>query len=103
MNNFLGLMYFLKHKNITTILIDNTFFEEFLQTNNLKHNFNFVNFNNMQMVNWFTTNNLTISNELGIKIDGHAGLNGNIQISQIVLKYLINNKFIEKSDYIKII
>lgn len=103
MNNFLGLMYFLKHKNITTILIDNTFFEEFLQINNLKHDFNFVNFNNMQMVNWFTTNNLTISNELGIKIDGHAGLNGNIQISQIVLKYLINNKFIEKSDYIKII
>lgn len=103
MNNFLGLMYFLKHKNINVILIDNTFFEEFLQTNNLKNDFNFVNFDNMQMCAWFAKNKLTINDELGIKIDGHAGINGNIQIANIVLRYLISNKFISKKSSIKII
>jgi hypothetical protein len=103
MNNFLGLMYFLKNKNVNVILIDNTFFKEFLQTNNLKHDFNFVNFDNMPMSSWFAKNNLTINDELGLKIDGHAGISGNIQIANIVLKYLISNKFISDKNLIKII
>ena len=69
----------------------------------MKHDFNFVNFDNVQMARWFTINNLTINDELKIKIDGHAGINGNIQIANIVLKYLISNKFISKNGSIKII
>jgi hypothetical protein len=96
MNNLLGLMYFLKHNNITTILIDNTFFENFLQNNNLKHDFNFISFGDVEMHRWFLINNLTINDELGITIDKHPGLSGNKKIADIVLNYLYNNKFISK-------
>jgi hypothetical protein len=103
MNNFLGLMYFLKYNNAKVILIDNTFFEEFLQTNNLKHDFNFVKFNNMQMQRWFVVNKLTINDELDTKLDGHAGIDGNEKIADIIINYLHKNKFISKNESIKII
>jgi hypothetical protein len=98
MNNLLGLMYFLKHNNIDVVMIDNTFFENFLHTNNLKNDFNFISFGNMEMQKWFSVNNLTINDELGIVVDGHAGLDGNEKIADVVLNYLYNNKFITKID-----
>lgn len=95
MNNMLGLMYFLKHKNINVILIDNSSFQNFLYRNGLEHDFNFVSFGNLQMSDWFMENKLRIDDELKIKIDGHAGLNGNKEIANIVLKYLNKNKLIK--------
>ena len=102
MNNVLGLLSFLKQNNIEFILIDNTFFEEFLQANNLKYNFHFVNFNNMQMQQWFSINKLTINDELNMKIDGHAGLHGNVKIANIVLDYLNKINFINTSENLPI-
>jgi hypothetical protein len=103
MNNLLGLISFLKVKTNNLILIDNTFFEEFLKTNNIKHDFNFVNFDNIQMQEWFIKNKLTINDELHVNIDGHAGIVGNELIANVVLKYLIKNNFISKIDSIKLI
>jgi len=103
MNNFLGLMYFLKHNNAKIALIDNTMFEEFLQSNNLKHDFNFIPFGGFQMQQWFIANKLTINDELNTKIDGHAGIEGNKRIANIVLNYLYMNKFISKNESIKMI
>jgi hypothetical protein len=94
MNNMLGLIFFLKHKNIDVILIDNSFFENFLYKNSLEHNFNFVHFENLKMEDWFIQNKLRIDDELKIKIDSHAGLDGNKQIADIILKYLYTKKFI---------
>lgn len=95
MNNLLGLIHFLKSNNIEVILIDNTLFKKFLLINNLKTNLNFVDFDNIEMQYWFIENKLTINDELGIKIDGHAGLEGNVQISNKVLDYLYNNKIFD--------
>jgi hypothetical protein len=47
------------------------------------------------MSDWFMENKLRIDDELKIKIDGHAGLNGNKEIANIVLKYLNKNKLIK--------
>jgi hypothetical protein len=103
MNNLLGLMYFLKHNNSNVILLDNANFESFLKNNKLKHDFKFVSFGNKTMHEWFCFNKLTISDELGIDIDGHAGIIGNEKIADIVLNYLDDNKIYKKKNNIKII
>jgi len=103
MNNLLGLIYFLKDKNSNVILLDNSNFELFLKYNNLKHDFNFIPFDDKLMHLWFSSNKLTINNELGIDIDGHAGIIGNEKIADIVLNYLDDNKIYKKKNNIKII
>jgi hypothetical protein len=103
MNNLLGLIYFLKHNNSNVILLDNCNFELFLKYNNLKHDFNFIPFDDKLMHLWFSSNKLTINNELGIDIDGHAGIIGNEKIADIVLNYLDDNKIYKKKNNIKII
>lgn len=98
MNNLLGLIHFLKHNDITVLLIDNTIFEKFLHINNTHHNFNFVKFDNFEMQEWFIKNKWTINDELGTKdVDGHAGINGNQQIANKILNYLYKNKIIDKN------
>jgi len=88
MNNFLGLLSFMTLQNIKFIIIDNVGFKTFLQSINYKNNFDFVWFEGKQMADWFMESKLTISDELGIKSDGHAGIEGNIKIAEIILKYL---------------
>jgi GTPase SAR1 family protein len=88
MNNFLGLLSFMKLQNIKFVIIDNAGFETFLKSINYKNNFDFIWFEDKQMHIWFMESKLTISDELGIKIDGHAGIEGNIKIAEIILKYL---------------
>jgi hypothetical protein len=96
MNNLLGLMYFLKHNNLNVILLDNCEFEKFLKDNYPKHDFNFINFDNQLMYNWFDINMLKINDELGnnIERDNHAGIVGNQQIANIVLNYLDNKSLV---------
>jgi hypothetical protein len=103
MNNLLGLMYFLKHNNLNVILLDNANFEYFLKSNKLKHDFKFISFGDKTMHRWFNFNKLTINDELGIDIDGHAGIVGNEKIADIVLNYLDDNKIYKKKNNIKII
>jgi hypothetical protein len=103
MNNLLGLMYFLKYNNLNVILLDNANFENFLKNNKLKYDFKFVSFGDKTMHEWFTKNKLTINDELGIDIDGHAGIIGNEKIADIVLNYLDDNKIYKKKNNIKII
>ena len=103
MNNLLGLMYFLKHNNLNVILLDNCSFELFLKNNYPKHDLNFVPFDNKLMHEWFAQNKLKINDELGIDIDGHAGIGGNEKIAEIVLDYLNDNKIYSKNILRKII
>ena len=94
MNNLIGLIYFLKHNNSNVILLDNCNFELFLNNNNLKHDFNFVSFDDELMHLWFAKNKLTINDELGVDVrDGHAGITGNQKIADIVLDYLNEKKY----------
>jgi GTPase SAR1 family protein len=88
MNNFLGLLSFMTLQNIKFVIIDNAGFQTFLQSINYKNNFDFIWFEDKQMYIWFMESKLTISDELGIKSDGHAGIKGNIKIAEIILKYL---------------
>jgi len=88
MNNFLGLLSFMKLHNIKFVIIDNLGFEIFLNSINLKNDFDFIRFGNNQMYLWFTENGLTIQDELGVPSDGHAGIAGNEKIAEIILNYL---------------
>lgn len=100
MNNLLGLLHFLKNNNIRFVLIDNCFFEKFLRENNLNTNlsinfnneFDFISFSDIAMYVWFSENKMTINDELGINMDGHAGYYGNQKIANIVLDYIRNKK-----------
>jgi hypothetical protein len=103
MNNLLGLIYFLKHNNSNVIILDNCDFQQFLNKNNLNHNLNFAPFDNKLMHQWFAENKLTINDELGMNVDGHAGISGNEKIADIVLSYLNDNKIYPKKNNIKII
>jgi len=103
MNNFLGLMCFLIHNNIKVILIDNTSFENFLHRNGFKNDYNFVKFDNMEMQEWFVINKLRINDELKEKVDGHAGIEGNRRIAQIILSYLYKQKLISKNESINLV
>ena len=88
MNNFLGLLSFMKLHNIEFVIIDNLGFEIFLNSINLKNDFDFIRFGNIQMYLWFMENGLTITDELGVPSDGHAGIAGNEKIAEIILNYL---------------
>jgi hypothetical protein len=88
MNNFLGLLSFMKLQNIKFIIIDNAGFQMFLQSINYTNDFDFVWFEGKQMYIWFMESKLTISDELGIQSDGHASIEGNVKIAEIILKYL---------------
>lgn len=88
MNNFLGLLSFMKLHNIKFVIIDNLGFEIFLNSINLKNDFDFIRFGNNQMYLWFAENGLTIQDELGTPSDGHAGIAGNEKIAEIILNYL---------------
>jgi hypothetical protein len=88
MNNFLGLLSFMKLQDIKFIIIDNAGFQVFLNSINYKNDFDFVWFEGRQMYLWFMESGLTISDELGIQSDGHAGIEGNKKIAEIILKYL---------------
>ncbi len=103
MNSMLGLMYFLKHKNIKVVLIDNASFQNFLHRNGLEHDFNFISFGQYEMQEWFVMNRLRIDDELKVKIDGHAGVEGNKEIARIVLNYLYKSKFIKKNEFINLV
>jgi hypothetical protein len=88
MNNFLGLLSFMKLRDIKFIIIDNAGFQVFLNSINYKNDFDFVWFEGRQMYLWFMESGLTISDELGIPSDGHASIEGNKKIAEIILKYL---------------
>jgi hypothetical protein len=89
-NNLVGLLSFIKLKNLKYILIDGIGFEKYLTNKHLQiDEYNFCKFDSEYlMYRWFVNNKLTISDELGIQIDGHAGVLGNKKISDIVIKYI---------------
>ena len=92
-NSIIGLISFIKLLNINYIILDNSHFHNYLLKHNLKKDdFNFCFFENIEMQNWFRIRRLTINDELGVDIDGHAGINGNIEISKFVIDYI--NKII---------
>jgi hypothetical protein len=47
------------------------------------------------MEKWFRLKKLTIDDELDVKMDGHAGIEGNKQISKFVIDY-INRSILDK-------
>lgn len=91
-NSIIGLISFIKLLNINYIILDNSHFHHYLLKNNMKDaNFNFCFFENIQMQHWFRINKLTINDELKMDIDGHAGVEGNKQISKFVIDYINKN------------
>jgi hypothetical protein len=89
MKNMLGLLSYIILNNINYILIDCSGFDDFLKKNNLKNDYNFLWFDNKKMHHWIDDNNLRISDELSIKIDRHAGIEGNKIISKKLEEYII--------------
>lgn len=89
-NNLVGMLSFIKSKNLKYILIDGIGFEKFLKNKNTSiDEYNFCKFENQFLMHrWFEKRKLTISDELGVQIDGHAGILGNEKISEIVIKYI---------------
>jgi len=91
-NNLIGLISFIKSKNLKYVIIDGFMFKHNLEINKLNANeYQFCKFDdNYMMHSWFSENKLTISNELGIDIDGHAGIEGNKKIAEIIINYIKN-------------
>jgi len=92
-NSIVGLIAFMKSLDINYVILDNSHFHSYLNKNNLRQDkFNFCFFENIEMHRWFKLNKLTIDDELGVNMDGHAGVDGNVKISKFVIDYI--NKII---------
>lgn len=97
-NSVLGLISFIKILNINYIILDNSHFHHYLVKHGMtKKDFNFCFFENVEMSKWFNFRKLTINDELGMHIDGHAGIKGNKLISEIVINH-INNTILNKNN-----
>ncbi len=95
-NSVVGLISFIKSLNIKYVLLDNSHFHFYLKKHNLKEeNYNICFLENVQMEKWFRLKKLTIDDELDVKMDGHAGIEGNKQISKFLIDY-INRSILDK-------
>ncbi len=96
-NSIIGLIAYIKELGLDYIILDNSHFHYYLEKIGLKKsNYNFCFFENIEMQNWFRVKRLTIDDELGMKnVDGHAGIEGNKQISKFVIDY-INKNILDK-------
>jgi len=89
--NLLGLISYMSNVGLKFILIDCAGFKEFLNHNAITNDYNFLFFDNKKMHHWIVDNKLTINDELGVKIDAHAGIVGNKKIASILSEYIKNN------------
>ena len=89
--NLLGLISYMSNIGLKFILIDCAGFKEFLNHNAITNDYNFLFFDNKKMHHWIVDNKLTINDELGVKIDTHAGIVGNEKIASILSEYIKNN------------
>ena len=89
--NLLGLISYMSNIGLKFILIDCAGFKEFLNHNAITNDYNFLFFDNKKMHHWIVDNKLTINDELGVKIDTHAGIVGNKKIASILSEYIKNN------------
>lgn len=96
MLNLLGLISYLKLKNIKHLIIDTGDFDTFLSIRNQSRDYNFVWFSDKfeyPMWQWINENKLTIQDETeGLSNDQHMGIEGNKMVADKLYKMLMNEK-----------
>lgn len=96
MLNLLGLISYLKLKNLKHLIIDTGDFDTFLFRRNQPRDYNFVWFSDKfeyPMWQWINESKLTIQDETeGLSNDQHMGIEGNKMVADKLYKMLMNEK-----------